>query len=80
MDQFDDDVRSLVKVRVVHGSWKREAPNRVRIDVSYLFVGSSTMSMKLVANDISRRLVLDIRMSRLWLRICLSRLGLIIPR
>ncbi|PKY01483.1 phospholipase D/nuclease [Aspergillus campestris IBT 28561] len=32
MSQFDDDVRALVKVKVVHGSWKREAPNRVRID------------------------------------------------
>jgi tyrosyl-DNA phosphodiesterase-1 len=34
MSQFDEDVRSLVQVKVVHGSWKREAPNRVRIDVS----------------------------------------------
>ena len=34
MSQFDEDVRSLVQVKVVHGSWKREAPNRIRIDVS----------------------------------------------
>lgn len=34
MSQFDEDVRSLVSVKVVHGSWKREAPNRIRIDVS----------------------------------------------
>lgn len=34
MSQFDEDVRSLVKLKVVHGSWKREAPNRIRIDVS----------------------------------------------
>lgn len=33
MSQFDEDVRALVQVKVVHGSWKREAPNRVRIDV-----------------------------------------------
>lgn len=33
MSQFDEDVRRLVKVKVVHGSWKRDAPNRVRIDV-----------------------------------------------
>ncbi|KAL4931307.1 dolichyl-P-Glc:Glc(2)Man(9)GlcNAc(2)-PP-dolichol alpha-1,2- glucosyltransferase [Aspergillus undulatus] len=30
--QFDEDVRRLVKVRVVHGSWKSESDNRVRID------------------------------------------------
>lgn len=34
MSQFDEDVRDLVKVKIVHGSWQREAPNRVRIDVS----------------------------------------------
>jgi tyrosyl-DNA phosphodiesterase 1 len=34
MNQFDDDVRSLVKVKVVHGSWKKDAPNRIRIEVS----------------------------------------------
>ena len=33
MSQFDEDVRGLVQVKVVHGSWKREAPNRIRIDV-----------------------------------------------
>ncbi|PYI08170.1 phospholipase D/nuclease [Aspergillus sclerotiicarbonarius CBS 121057] len=32
MNQFDEDVRHLVKVKVVHGSWKKEAENRVRID------------------------------------------------
>ncbi|KAL2872355.1 tyrosyl-DNA phosphodiesterase-domain-containing protein [Aspergillus lucknowensis] len=32
MRQFDEDVRSLVRVKVVHGSWKRESDNRVRID------------------------------------------------
>ncbi|KAE8372423.1 tyrosyl-DNA phosphodiesterase I [Aspergillus bertholletiae] len=32
MGQFDEDVRRLVKVKVVHGSWKRDAPNRLRID------------------------------------------------
>lgn len=34
MSQFDEDVRDLVQVKVVHGSWKKEAPNRIRIDVS----------------------------------------------
>lgn len=33
MEQFDEDVRELVIVKVVHGSWKREASNRIRIDV-----------------------------------------------
>ena len=37
MSQFDEDVRNLVKVKVVHGSWEREAANRIRIDVS-LFI------------------------------------------
>ncbi|KAJ5112527.1 hypothetical protein N7532_000572 [Penicillium argentinense] len=32
MHQFDEDVRNLVKVRVVHGSWEKEAPNRIRVD------------------------------------------------
>lgn len=36
MSQFDEDVRRLVKVKVVHGSWKRDAPNRQRIDVGPL--------------------------------------------
>lgn len=38
MNQFDEDVRDLVKVKVVHGSWKRDAPNRIRIDVGSLSV------------------------------------------
>lgn len=36
MRQFDEDVRSLVKVKVVHGSWKKESPNRMMIDVRSL--------------------------------------------
>jgi tyrosyl-DNA phosphodiesterase-1 len=34
MSQFDEDIRQMVQVKFVHGSWKKEAPNRVRIDVS----------------------------------------------
>lgn len=34
MSQFDEDVRNLVQLKIVHGSWRKEAPNRVRIDVS----------------------------------------------
>lgn len=34
MSQFDKDVRDLVKVKIIHGSWKRESPNRIRVDVS----------------------------------------------
>ena len=34
MSNFDEDVRSLVKVKVVHGSWQKEAPNRIRVEVS----------------------------------------------
>lgn len=33
MSQFDEDVRGLVQVKVVHGSWEKEAPNRIRIEV-----------------------------------------------
>ncbi|EAW13972.1 tyrosyl-DNA phosphodiesterase 1 [Aspergillus clavatus NRRL 1] len=32
MNQFDEDVRRLVQVKVVHGSWKKDAPNRIRIE------------------------------------------------
>lgn len=32
MTHFDPDVRALVKVRVVHGSWKKENQNRIGIE------------------------------------------------
>ncbi|PGG99749.1 hypothetical protein AJ79_08438 [Helicocarpus griseus UAMH5409] len=32
MSQFDEDVRNLVKVKIIHGSWKKESPNRIQID------------------------------------------------
>ncbi|CAG7968060.1 unnamed protein product [Penicillium olsonii] len=32
LSNFDEDVRSLVQVKVVHGSWQKEAPNRVRVE------------------------------------------------
>ncbi|KAK2794117.1 hypothetical protein FQN52_009199 [Onygenales sp. PD_12] len=32
MRQFDEDVRNLVQVKLIHGSWKRESPNRIHID------------------------------------------------
>ncbi|KAJ5105604.1 hypothetical protein NUU61_002951 [Penicillium alfredii] len=32
MAQFDEDVRSIVQVKVVHGSWEKESANRLRID------------------------------------------------
>ena len=34
MSHFDEDVRSLVQVKVVHGSWQKEAANRIRVEVS----------------------------------------------
>lgn len=37
MNQFDEDVRRLVTVKVVHGSWKKESPNRIMIDVGLHF-------------------------------------------
>ena len=33
MSHFDEDVRSTVKVHVVHGFWKREDPNRAALEV-----------------------------------------------
>lgn len=33
MAHFDPDVRSLVKVKIVHGSWEKESANRINIDV-----------------------------------------------
>jgi tyrosyl-DNA phosphodiesterase 1 len=32
MQYFDQDIRRLVKVKVIHGSWKREDSNKVGID------------------------------------------------
>ncbi|KAL3466362.1 phospholipase D/nuclease [Aspergillus heterothallicus] len=32
MKQFDSDIRDLVKIKVVHGSWKKESENRIRVD------------------------------------------------
>ena len=37
MDAFDQDVRHLVKVHVVHGFWKREDLNRLALMVSSSF-------------------------------------------
>lgn len=33
MSQFDQDVKNLVQVKIVHGSWKQDSANRIRIDV-----------------------------------------------
>lgn len=33
MSHFDEDVRGLMKVKVVHGSWERESANRIRVEV-----------------------------------------------
>ena len=30
--QFDEDVRGLVQIKLVHGSWKKEDTNKMRID------------------------------------------------
>jgi tyrosyl-DNA phosphodiesterase-1 len=37
MGAFDQDVRHLVKVHVVHGFWKREDPSRLELQVGPLF-------------------------------------------
>ena len=31
---FDQDTRDIVQIRVVHGSWKREDPNGIHIEVN----------------------------------------------
>ena len=33
---FDEDVRALVQVKLVHGSWKAEDSNKAHIDVSFV--------------------------------------------
>lgn len=38
MSHFDEDTRSLVKVHIVHGFWKREDPNRLALGVSALSI------------------------------------------
>lgn len=37
MSHFDQDVRSLVKVHVVHGFWKREDESRIQLQVRSFF-------------------------------------------
>lgn len=32
MAQFDEDTRESVQVKMVHGSWQKDAPNKIRID------------------------------------------------
>ncbi|KIW91489.1 uncharacterized protein Z519_07455 [Cladophialophora bantiana CBS 173.52] len=32
MTHFDSDIRSNVKVKVIHGSWKNDSPNKIAID------------------------------------------------
>jgi hypothetical protein len=34
MKHFDEDTRSLVKVHIIHGFWKKEDPNRIFLEVS----------------------------------------------
>lgn len=36
MSHFDEDVRSLVKVHIVHGFWKRDDLNRLSLEVRHL--------------------------------------------
>lgn len=33
MNHFDQDVKDLVRVKIVHGSWKEDSANRIQIDV-----------------------------------------------
>lgn len=86
MSQFDEDVRALVQVKVVHGSWKREAPNRVRIDVrlslllASLFCSIERIACCMAGLTASRKLAHDIRMRKLSWPTCLSLSGRIIPR
>ena len=37
MSHLDEDTRSLTKVHIVHGFWKREDPNRLFLEVSLFF-------------------------------------------
>ncbi len=48
MDAFDEDVRDLVKVHVIHGFWKQEDANRRSLIVSELldFYTSSKINGK----------------------------------
>ena len=39
MSAFDEDVRHLVKVHVVHGFWKREDPNKQHLHVGHHLSG-----------------------------------------
>ena len=60
MNAFDQDVRHLVKVHVVHGFWKKEDANRLQIQVhmpksetSWLFSSNRPTSLMPLATPIS---------------------------
>lgn len=83
MSQFDEDVRSLVQVKVMHGSWEREAANRIRVDVcspramSRLHLVSQICSPAIclrmgVDMTFIRKRALDTPMSSLLSHTCLS--------
>lgn len=33
--QFDPDIRQLVQVKIVHGSWRAEDQNKLRLEVCF---------------------------------------------
>jgi tyrosyl-DNA phosphodiesterase-1 len=41
MGAFDDDVRDMVKVNVIHGFWKQEDQNRLDLIVSAFPISQS---------------------------------------
>lgn len=68
MRQFDADVRNLVLVKIVHGSWKQDSPNRIRIDVRPSFIPGAVVVVYVLS--MFRKPVLATRMSRLLWHIC----------
>lgn len=54
MDAFDPDVRNLVKVHVIHGFWKQEDPQRLRLQVI------SILLLSLLCFAVDERFVLPI--------------------
>lgn len=52
---FDEDVRDLVRVKVVHGSWKKEDSNRLYIDVRRSLKHNPNMPIDHLLQDAAKR-------------------------
>jgi tyrosyl-DNA phosphodiesterase-1 len=78
MDAFDQDVRDMVKVHVVHGFWKNEDQSRQALKVSACLCGYTVRYIDIDISD--RRKPPSTQMSPFTLRTCRKCSVLTIPR